>query len=343
MQNLTNQIQEPNPLRIQFNSRTGTYNLEDLNKFNALPTFILEIFGKQLTQIYKENLEQIFISKLMESVNTINRNYSCNPSVLQSEIQKLIQNPTLLESVDVEQLELESEVVSIESSPFVKPKPTEAVQELVSDVVSLESSPVVEVQRPGSNRTEALESVIESLVESPSVGITENSDICVKLNSYMLIPSGTPNLTTLNEFIKFLTDNFDGILEFFNKFDKKKLINLIGKQLKKIVKSESQYFEPRDGNSADADKSSSPFDIIHAIQPNPTNNFVLQVKTIDFLNFILLLLINNYIELNRETGLDVEILNKILKYVRPDKKRYPDEYFTNNPNLGTLFTRCKNL
>ncbi len=343
MQNLTSQIQEPDPLRIRFDARTRSYNLEDINKFDALPTFILEIFGKQLTRVYEENLEQIFISKLKENVNRMNRNYSCNPTDLQSEIQKLIQNPALLESVGVEQLELESEVVSMESSPFVKPKPIEPVQELVSDVVSLEASPVVEVQRPGSNRTEALESVVESLVESPIVGFTEGPDICVKLNSCMLIPSGTPNLATLNEFITFLADNFDGIPEFFDKFDKKKLINLVGKQLKKIVKSESQYFEPRDGNSADADKSSSPFDIIHATQPNLSNNFILQVKTIDFLNFILLLLINNYIELNRETGLDVEILNKILKYVRPDKKRYPNEYFTNNPNLGILFTRCKNM
>lgn len=352
MQNLTHQTDEPNSIRIRLGS-SGKYNLEDITNFDILPTFILEIFGKQLTEIYDLGLESSFITKLKEIFFNLHRNYLCSPIELETEIRKLLSNHKLFgQTQEVEVAhevahevasDLESEVVSIKESPFIKLPVKNKVQDLVSDVVSLEESPIIDVQIKSLNESGARESVVESLVESPTVSKTRDIDLCSKINSYMMIPTGKPNIKTIEDLVESL-NRFDGIAELLDQFEKKKLIRYIENYLKKIIPSESlQYTNPIDGVSGDSNKNSWIYDNIFATNVEG-NNFVLQVKTIDFLNYLLLYMINNYVEDCRKSGkeVNIELLNKVLKYVRSGKIRYPNEFFI-NPNLGTLYNRCKNM
>lgn len=339
-----NLYREPDPSRIQ-QSVSGNYIVGHISSFDKLPTYILEQFGLQLTTIYEEGEQELFISKLKQILSA--EGEFCSPLYLQNVIMSLITNKlysnkprTVTEDGEVEEV---SEIETITESPFVKHTVGEPVQseELVSEIDSLTLSPQVkdlqtqislskDVNKQALPEETVVETVTESVVDTPVVKVGPN--LCVDtlvIERYKTNP--------ILDFLPILYQ-FDGVEELVNSIiglnSVKNFENNIKTHIKKISGTTDSYFSPSDEESP-----LNMFDKIHGY----ADGFNVTVKIIDILDYLIIKLINKYVEDCKKIGIvpNIDILNKVLKYVRSDKAIYPNEYFKSNLHLGEIYNRCK--
>ena len=342
---------ESDSTRIQFQPSKG-YLINRIDSFNQLPTFILEVFGLELTDIYNKGLETIFLTKLKESIPK-NNEYS-DPENLYKTIQTLISKSTELEQVVKTQNlainkedndEDESDIQSIVESPkiIISKKTSEVIS--AQDVVASAQGVVDKVQ-------DLVDSEIPSIVESPVVasaqgmvapaqGMVESAptiDICGELNKKIVIESyGKPSIVNIENLINKLR-SFDGISLLIDQFDQKKLNSFLSDRIKKLKPTSENYKEPED---AGLDPDSMVTDKIHT-EKIEGQQFDLKVKLIDLLDYLLLYMINKYVNdtLTNNKEIDPQIINNVIKYVRPGKSYYHNQYYFNT-NLGLLYSECK--
>jgi hypothetical protein len=336
---------ESDSTRIQFQPSKG-YLINRIDSFNQLPTFILEVFGLELTDIYNKGLETIFLTKLKESIPK-NNEYS-DPENLYKTIQTLISKSTELEQVVKTQNlainkedndEDESDIQSIVESPkiIISKKTSEVIS--AQDVVASAQGVVASAQGVVAS-AQGVVAPAQGVV-APAQGMVESAptiDICGELNKKIVIESyGKPSIVNIENLINKLR-SFDGISLLIDQFDQKKLNSFLSDRIKKLKPTSENYKEPED---AGLDPDSMVTDKIHT-EKIEGQQFDLKVKLIDLLDYLLLYMINKYVNdtLTNNKEIDPQIINNVIKYVRPGKSYYHNQYYFNT-NLGILYSECK--
>jgi hypothetical protein len=342
---------ESDSTRIQFQPSKG-YLINTIDSFNQLPTFILEVFGLELTDIYNKGLETIFLTQLKESIPKTNQ-YS-GPENLYKTIQTLISKLTELEQV------VKTQNLTINEED--KDKDESDIQSIVESpklIISEKTPEVISAQDIVDKVQDLVDSEIPSIVESPVVasaqGVVESAqgvvasaqgvvasaptiDICEELNKKIVIESyGKPSIVNIENLINKLR-SLDGISLLIDQFDQKKLNSFISDRIKKLKPTTENYKEPED---AGLDRDSMVTDKIHT-EKIEGQQFNLKVKLIDLLDYLLLYMINKYVNdsLTNNKEIDPQIINNVIKYVRPGKSYYHNQYYFNT-NLGLLYSECK--